>query len=146
MPDIGDYNGTMCAYWDGHQWIPAEVWEDEASRAARMIPPDPWWKRMLRTLGVGVAIVGILGALSATCYGLSQIPGCKSIPVSDAEVRQDARKLGKKALSCKNVKVYITGKWRDRAYVAVVGCKKKVMLNCRTRAGTCARRGLAAAL
>lgn len=91
--------------------------------------PHHW----LKAVSISVAVVSLL---FGSCYVLttktSWCQGWEVVP--ESEVREHAEKLGKDVLCCNDVKVYITGKGGyNRAYVAVVGCGKKVMLQCYSR-------------
>ena len=100
-------------------------------------PKKPVWWRRVSSYALGwLAILAVGGALIGSCYLLvTYVPACQgSKRVPDETMRQWAMGLGQKGLGCKDVKVYILGRrhhcW---AYVAVVGCSKKVTLRCPDR-------------
>jgi len=90
-------------------------------------PKPPWWKFLLQWLAIGVMVVSIGGS----CYWMSTIPGCMCAEkIPDSQLRLYATTLGKKLLSCSDIKAYITGRCNSLVYIAVTGCGSKVMLRC----------------
>jgi hypothetical protein len=72
----------------------------------------------------------MIGLFVGIFVALSQLPCCHDDPVSKAKARTYALKLGRRKLSCAKVGAYVTGSNEYSYYIAVVGCKKKVMFKC----------------
>lgn len=75
-------------------------------------------------------LLGVSGFFVAVFLALSQLPCCHADPVSEAKARTYALKLGRRKLNCDKVQAYVTGSNEYSYYIAVVGCKKKVMIKC----------------